>query len=141
MFISSFLHNIDKKGRVFIPAKLREDLGEHFYVSISIDGQQCLNILTEESWRELQERIDALPMLQKKEVRRTIGPMTIDAECDAQGRVLLPPHLREYAGLTDSAYIVGTYDSAEIWSKENWESRKNTLTPDNIASRMANIDF
>ena len=141
MFISSYLHNVDKKGRVFIPAKLRDGLGDKFYISIPVDGQPCLVIYTSDAWNSFNEKIEALPMFQKLAVNRIIGPNTVDVECDSQGRVLIPQHLRSFASLDDSAYIVGTGETIEIWSKDVWDKKQSEMTLDQISSTLSKIDF
>lgn len=141
MFSGSFLHNIDKKGRIFIPAKMREDLGVGFVLSVPIDGEHCLSVCTTEHRRSLQEKIDQLPMVKRKALNRAFGPLTVEIECDVQGRILIPPLFREYAGLGDSAYIVGTNDEIEIWDKDSWEKKREQLCSESIAELVGSIDF
>ena len=138
-FVGSYLHNVDKKGRIFIPAKFREELGERFYIALPIDGQQCLSIYPAERWEEIQRRIDALPLMQQVKVQRQFVPMASEVECDAQGRVLIPQILRAYAHIEESAYVNGTNSTIEIWNKDNWEA--NMSDPTGIASIMEQYLF
>lgn len=140
-FVGSHLHNVDKKGRIFIPAKFREGLGERFYIALPLDGQECLSIYPNERWEEIQNRISALPLMQQVEVQRQFVPMATDAECDAQGRVLIPNILRTYARIEESAYIIGTNNTIEIWSKDAWEKKMSTMTPNSFASVMSKYLF
>ena len=141
MLIGEFLHNIDKKGRVFVPAKLREDLGERFVVSRGLDGAHCLAIYAPAEWEKLKERIAGLSYVNAKKLQRFLFSGATELESDAQGRVLLPQNLREYAGLEDSAYIIGASDRVEIWSRAEWEKQREEMTSENIAELMQSIDF
>lgn len=135
-FVGSYLHNVDKKGRIFIPAKFREGLGDGFYIALPIDGQECLTIYPMERWEEIQRRIDALPIMQQVVVQRQFVAMAAEAECDAQGRVLIPSILRSYAHIEDSAYVVGTNSTIEIWAKDSWDQRMSEMSSASFASVM-----
>ena len=93
-----FRHSIDTKGRLFIPARLRDELGEHFTVTRGLD--KCLAIYPEAEWNVLEERIRNLPMSKARDLQRFFFSSAFDAELDSQGRILLPAVLRTYAGLT-----------------------------------------
>src|SRR5699024_5452517 len=91
-----YQHTIDSKGRIFVPAKLREQLGSEFYVTISMD--KCLSLYSGESWKQFSERVNAMTYVQQRRMR----PLFVYAsrlELDAQGRILLPQNLRSFAGL------------------------------------------
>ena len=138
-FGGSYLHNVDKKGRIFIPAKFREGLGERFYIALPIDGQKCLSIYPAERWEEIQRRIDALPLMQQVKVQRQFVPMASEVECDSQGRVLIPQVLRNYAHIEESAYVNGTNSTIEIWNKNDWEAGMSD--PSGIAEVMEQYLF
>lgn len=140
-FVGSHLHNVDKKGRIFIPAKFREGLGDGSYIALPIDGQACLTIYPKERWDEIQRRIDALPVMQQVVVQRQFVAMASEAECDGQGRILIPSMLRAYAHLDDRAYVVGATTTIEIWSQSVWEEKLNAMTPENYASVMKQFLF
>ena len=141
MLFGEFRHNIDKKGRVFIPAKLREGLGERFVVCMGFDGNHCLFIYSAEEWQKLDEKIQAMPTMKSRKIRRFIYSGAVELECDAQGRALIPQKLREYAKLEGGAAIVGVSNHVEIWNQELWEEENADNTPENIASLMEELDF
>ena len=99
-------HNLDAKGRLFIPAKLREELGEVFYVTVS--HEKCLWAYPHETWQALQERVNALSMLEQGRMRALFA-YAAKCEPDSQGRILLPQNLRDFAGLTKSVTVVGAW--------------------------------
>lgn len=132
-------HSIDAKGRLFIPAKLREKLGSTFYVTISMD--ECLAAYSLETWQGIQDKFDALPLSKARKVR----PLFANAarcELDAQGRILLPAKLRNFAGITKNVTVIGVSNHAEIWDSEKWNALENEeLTPENIAAAMEELGF
>lgn len=141
MLFGEFRHNVDKKGRIFIPAKLREGLGERFVVCMGFDGNHCLFVYSAEEWQKLDEKIQAMPTMKSRKIRRFIYSSAVELECDAQGRVLIPQKLREYAQLNGAAAIVGVSNHVEIWSGDQWEEENAENTPENIAALMEELDF
>ena len=105
-----YRHSIDVKGRLFIPAKLREELGERFTVTRGLD--KCLAIYPENEWNILEERIRALPMSKARDLQRFFFSSAFDAELDSQGRILLPAGLRKFAEITKEAVITGVSGNA-----------------------------
>ena len=106
-----FSHNIDAKGRLFIPASLRKELGQTFHITVGQD--RCLSArLKELSYNEVKKL-------------RALFAYAADCEPDSQGRILIPAKLREYAGLTKEVVVVGSFDRAEIWSAERWAAIEN----------------
>ncbi len=112
-----YAHNIDAKGRLFIPARLREELGQSFHVTIGMD--HCLSIYSNESWDAFMEKLRDLPYSKAKALR-VLSANAVDCEPDAQGRILIPAKLREYAGLQKEVVVIGSFDRAEIWNAERW---------------------
>lgn len=112
-----YAHNIDAKGRLFIPARLREELGQTFHVTIGLD--HCLSIYSDENWNILVEKIHEMPY-NKARGLRVLSANAVDCEPDAQGRILIPAKLREYAGLQKEVVVIGSFDRAEIWNAERW---------------------
>ena len=110
-------HNIDAKGRLFIPARLREELGQTFHVTVGLD--HCLSIYSDESWATFTDKVRALPYSKAKALRPLFAN-AVDCEPDAQGRILIPTKLREYAGLQKEVVVIGSFDRAEIWNAERW---------------------
>lgn len=112
-----YAHNIDAKGRLFIPARLREELGQTFHVTIGLD--HCLSIYSDENWNVLVEKIHEMPY-NKARGLRVLSANAVDCEPDAQGRILIPAKLREYADLQKEVVVIGSFDRAEIWNAERW---------------------
>lgn len=119
-----YAHNIDAKGRLFIPAKLREELGQTFHVTIGLD--HCLSIYSNESWDAFMDKLRDLPYSKAKALR-VLSANAVDCEPDAQGRILIPAKLRQYADLQKEVVVIGSFDRAEIWSADRW-AREETLT-------------
>lgn len=120
MLMGEYKHNIDGKGRLIIPAKLREDLGDHFVITRGLDG--CIFGYPEESWELVQEKLKKLPMA-KKEARaytRFFYSSASEVEIDKQGRINLPQSLIDYAHLTKACRIIGVSERIEIWDEEHW---------------------
>ena len=121
MFLGQYLHTIDEKGRLTIPAKFRGSLSAGLVITRWLD--RCLVIYPMETWRVLRERIASLPMTDRdaRDFRRLVYAGATDTVPDGQGRVNIPQPLREYAGLDGQAVIVGCDSYIEIWSPEAWE--------------------
>jgi len=139
VLIGEYAHSLDTKGRVNFPAKLREGLGAHFFITKGLDG--CLFVYPEEEWKVLEEKIRQLPMSKGRKLQRFFFAGAAELEPDKQGRVLIPPSLREYAGLDRDVMIVGTLVRAEIWDKQRWEDSCSELTADMVAEAMDELEF
>ncbi len=120
MLIGEYQHSIDEKGRVFMPSKLREDLGVKFIVTRGIGN--CLFVFSMDEWQTLSAKLKTLPLTDRsaQEFLRTFYAGACECEPDKQGRVLLPQRLRDHANLTGEAVIIGVMSRVEIWSKEDW---------------------
>ena len=112
-----YAHNIDAKGRLFIPARLREELGQTFHVTVGMD--HCLSIYSDESWAAFTDKVRSLPYSKAKALRPLFAN-AVDCEPDGQGRILIPAKLREYADLQKEVVVIGIFDRAEIWNAERW---------------------
>jgi len=134
-----YQHSLDAKGRLFIPAKLREKLGSTFYVTISIDD--CLSAYSLDHWNVIKAKFDALPSSQSRRMRQ----LFVNAACcelDGQGRILLPQKLRDYVGLKKNVTIVGVSNRAEIWDSDKWAVQEaEELTKENIAAAIEELGF
>ena len=134
-----YQHTLDAKGRLFIPAKLREGLGEVFYVTISMD--ECLSAYSLENWAAFQEKYNELPMSKARRMR-PIFANAARCELDGQGRILLPQKLRDFASLKKNVTVVGVSNHSEFWDSEKWNSLEmDELTPENIAAVMEELGF
>lgn len=139
MLIGEYSHNIDAKGRVNFPAKLREGLGVRFILTKGLDG--CLFVYSEKEWAVLEEKISQLPMSKARNIQRYLFSGATEVEPDKQGRILIPATLREHAGLEKEAWIIGASNRAEIWSKERWDQACGSLDSDTIADAMDELGF
>lgn len=129
MFKGEYQHSLDDKGRLTIPAKFREGLGDDFVITRGLD--RCLFVYPRAEWEALEGRIKTLPMNQP-EVRgfvRLLYAGAIDGEPDKQGRVNLPQTLRDYAGIEKDVVITAALNRVEIWSAKNWAEYSGKLEP------------
>ncbi len=134
-----FQHNLDSKGRLSIPARLREELGNIFFVTLSMD--KCLCAYSSESWQSFTDRVNEMPYVKQRKMRPLFA-YAAKCELDAQGRILLPQNLREYAGLSKNVTVVGCNNHAEFWDSDSWnEINRIETTPENIAAVMEELDF
>lgn len=132
-------HSIDAKGRLFIPAKIKEELGEHFYVTLSME--KCLTAYSAESWDKFMEKIKAMPKVKQIKMRPLFAHAA-KCDLDGQGRILIPQNLRDFAGLTKDVTVVGTGETAEFWDSETWAKVDAVeTTPENIAEVFMELDF
>lgn len=139
MFMSEYNHTIDAKGRLIIPSKFREVLGEEFVVSKGMDG--CLYVYANDDWNAFEQKLTSLPLI-KKEARqfaRFFLAGAAQVELDKQGRILLPAALREFAGLDKDVVLVGVGSRIEIWSKEKYEAVGEDLDMDDITASMESL--
>ena len=134
-----YQHTLDNKGRIFIPAKLREELGEVFYVTLSME--RCLCVYSAESWQAFAEKVGAMPYVRQRRMRPLFA-QAARCELDAQGRTLIPQNLRAYAGLVKNVTVVGCNNHAELWDSEAWSAVfEAEATPENIAAAMEELEF
>ncbi len=139
MFLGEYEHALDAKNRIFIPAKYREELGETFVITKSVD--KCLTVYTMAEWEKLKEKLDALPGTKSRQIKRFIYANASDVQSDSQGRVLISSALREYAGIEKNAVIIGVGSYLEIWSEEEWNREKDAEVSEDIAHLMEELDF
>lgn len=122
MLTGEFNHSIDSKGRLIIPSKLRESLGERFVITKGMDG--CLFLYPENEWEAFEEKLRTLPLTNKKarDFKRFFLGSAVEGEVDKQGRVLISASLRTYANLEKEVVLTGVLDKVEIWSKDAWDA-------------------
>jgi MraZ protein len=141
LLIGEFEHSIDTKGRLVLPAKIKDDLGKEFIVTKGLDG--CLFGYSLAEWSKFEEKLKALPLTNKitRDFVRFFLSGAVEEETDKQGRFLLPANLREYASLTKDAVIIGVGTRIEIWDKKKWieYNSEENLSVDSIAEKMTEI--
>jgi len=119
--IGIHIHNIDEKGRLAIPSRIRAELGEPFYITCLTSN--CLSVYSKDEWEKFTDKLNAIPQSDVKAQRnvRIICSSSFKCEPDKQGRVLLPQLLREKVGIVKEAVMIGASNRSEIWAKEKWE--------------------
>ena len=134
-----YQHSLDSKGRLFIPAKLRDELGEVFFVTLSME--RCLCAYSSENWQAFSDKVNAMPYVKQRKMRPLFAHAA-RCELDSQGRALIPQNLREYAGLTKAVTVVGSNNHAELWDSDSWQAIfQLETTPENIAAVMEELEF
>ena len=124
MFFGEFQHSLDDKGRVILPAKFRDQLADGAFITSEIDG--CLAVWAPEDFeaRAREMRDKARGGAADRQVARAFFSGTVEAPPDRQGRVGIPTHLRDFAGLTEKVVITGQFDRIEIWDAARWQQEK-----------------
>ena len=139
MLLGEYEHTIDAKGRLAMPAKLRESLGGKFIITKGLDG--CLSIYPMDDWEAFEKKLRALPLTNKN--ARTFSRFFVAGatmcELDKQGRILVPQTLREFAGLEKDVVLTGNLNRIEVWSKEKWSENCNYDDMDSIAESMQDM--
>ena len=125
MFYGEYIHTIDRKGRLILPAKFREvskaNFIEKFFVTRGLDS--CLFMFAEEEWRSQENKFKAMPFTkqQSRTFNRLYFSGAMEITADKQGRLLLPQYLKDFAGIKREVILVGVSNRIEIWSKDKWE--------------------
>ena len=136
MFMGEFNHTVDTKGRIIVPSKLREELGEQFVVTVGLDG--CLFVYPLGEWELFVEQLKTLPgQADGRRLQRYFMSLAADCEVDKQGRFLIPAKLREIAGLDKDVVFAGVINKIELWSKEKWDEINNFDNMDDVAESMS----
>ena len=142
MFRGSFEHSVDTKGRVSVPSKFRDLLAERYdgKMVLVMDFDQCLTVYPLEEWEKIEEKIKALPAMRKevKDFVRRVYSTATECELDKQGRILIPPALRENAGINKNVLLVGIINKIEIWDRAAWGAR-SSQNGDTIGEALASL--
>ena len=118
-------HTIDGKGRMFLPSKFRLELGEKVYLTRSVDKCGC--IYPVEEWKKFIAKLDELPPIRARDVKRSLCASANETDVDSQGRVLIPQQLRDLAGLQKSVVVIGVGEKAEIWDVDAYNEYKKGM--------------
>lgn len=141
MFIGEYSHAIDEKGRVSLPAKFRRNAAEGVVVTRGFD--HCLFVYPRKEWQAMAQKLASLPISQKKNraMARLMLAGARDEQLDAQGRIILPGYLREYASIAKHVTIAGLYNRMEIWDEDTWNDykAKTEAAGDDIAESMGDL--
>lgn len=139
MFMGEYRHNIDEKGRLIVPAKFRESLGKEFVVTKGID--KCLFVYPLSEWMTIEEKFRQANTTNAsaRKFARFFFAGACNVEMDKQGRILLPPQLREFANLSKDIVTVGVLNRVEIWDKSTWDGTNTFDDMDEVAEQMAEL--
>ncbi|MCL5011952.1 MAG: division/cell wall cluster transcriptional repressor MraZ [Patescibacteria group bacterium] len=141
MFLGEFKHSIDPKGRMAIPAKFRSQLDGGAVITRGLD--HCLFVFPQKEWESLAQKLITLPLAQSgsRAFVRLMLSGAGDVEFDAQGRILIPEHLRTYARLEKNAVVTGLYNRIEVWNESEWKSYKTRTEreSDEIAEQLGEL--
>ena len=142
MFRGSFEHSVDSKGRVSVPSRFREILAERYEgrLVLTKDYDNCVMAYPLEEWERVEDKIKALPQSQKevRDYMRFVFSNAAECELDRQGRILIPPSLREGARISKAVMVVGMLNKMEIWDRAAWEARKSQ-TGDKIGEVLSTL--
>lgn len=143
MFTGEYQHTVDEKGRLIMPAKYRETLGEQFMITKGLDN--CLFVYSQSEWKTLEEKLKNLPFTNRdaRAFARFFFSGAMECETDKQGRILISGNLREYAKITKDVNIIGVGTRIEIWSKEIWEgySQETEVKYEELAEKMVDLNL
>ncbi len=138
MLIGEYEHSLDVKGRLIMPAKLRENVGEKFIITKGLDG--CLFGFSMEEWTHFEEKLKSLPLTNKnaRDFVRFFLSGAVECEIDKQGRFLIASNLRMYASMEKEVVIIGVGTRIEFWSKDKWIKYNNSeyISADELAENM-----
>ena len=139
MFMGEYNHTVDAKGRLIVPSKFREQLGDEFVVTKGLDG--CLFVYENTEWKALEEKLHALPLTNAnaRKISRFFLAGATTCEVDKQGRILLPAVLRDFAKIEKDAVLVGVGSRIEIWSRDVWNQSNTYDDMDEIAENMEGL--
>lgn len=141
MLFGEYSHNIDVKGRLAIPAKLRDALGDKVVITKGLDG--CLFVYDMQEWQKLEEKLSTMPMTRKnsRDFVRFLFSGACETEFDKQGRVSLPANLRQHASLDKDCVIIGVGRRAEIWDAAKWTAYNEATAEDvgALAEELADL--
>ena len=139
MLLGRYEHTVDTKGRVSVPARFREDLGERFVITRGLDN--CLALYSLNEWAVLAEKVKALPMAQARTIQRYLFTGAYETEIDAQGRMVIPQNLRTFAGIPKDVDIAGLSNRAEVWDREAFDKSESSVSADDVVELMSQLGF
>ena len=141
MFMGQYYHTIDAKGRLIIPSRFREVLGDEFVVSKGMDG--CLYMYAYDDWNAFAQHLTSLPLVDKeaREFARYFLAGATSVEVDKQGRILIPANLRDFAGLDKDVVLAGVGSRVEIWSKESWDVSDSQVDIEQVTKGMKRLNL
>ncbi len=139
MFMGEYNHTVDAKGRLIVPSKFRELLGEEFVITKGLDG--CLFMYSSEEWNSIEAKFREVSQFSKdaRKFARFFFASAAVCEVDKQGRVLISAVLREFAGIEKEVVLAGVVNRIEIWSKDRWQETSAYDDVEEVAEHMASL--
>ncbi len=137
--MGTYFHNMDVKGRMNFPVKIREIIGDLFVITKGLDG--CLFVYSSDEFQKLVAKINDLPLSKSRNMKRFFLSGAVELEVDKLGRIVIPQHLREHANLLKETVVIGASDKAEIWAKENWDKFNEDFSENDMLDAMDEIGF
>ncbi|MDD7294342.1 MAG: division/cell wall cluster transcriptional repressor MraZ [Oscillospiraceae bacterium] len=138
--IGTYYHNMDAKGRMNFPTKLREQLGSPFYVTKGLDAH-CLTVYSATEWEQLAQKVAAIPETKGAQIKRWLFSGAGEIVPDKQGRILIPQDWRQFAGLEKDVVVIGANNKAEIWDRTSWEAANAAVDLDEMMSVLSALGF
>ncbi|HEX6140411.1 MAG TPA: division/cell wall cluster transcriptional repressor MraZ [Candidatus Limnocylindria bacterium] len=137
-----FRHTLDDRGRIAVPARFRQRLGQGATLARWLD--RCLGLFPQDEWEELAAKLRSLPLTnpRAREFARFMSSGAVEVELDRQGRVLVPGYLREYAGIGDGeVVVVGALNRLELWAPSAWQPYRTRIEnePEALAEHLADL--
>lgn len=139
MFCGEYSHNLDAKKRIILPSKLREQLGDGVVMTKSVD--RCVALYPVERWNAFTAKLDSLPDIETRQVKRFLYSAAFETSVDGQGRILIAPNLCDYASLTKSVKVIGVGDHIEIWDDALWAEENSSENTADIANVLIKLGF
>ena len=140
VFVGEYRHNLDSKGRLSVPVKLREKLGAEFVMCRSFD--KCIMIHPMESWQAFAEKRSQLQVVEDRNIKRYFFSGALPTSLDGQGRVIIPQYFRDYAGIDKNVVLIGNNTHLELWDEANWDAELSTgLQSEDIMARLIELGF
>ncbi len=141
MFFGEFEHSLDSKGRLTIPSKFKDELAGGIVITRGLDG--CLWAFTREEWNKVTSKLASLSMgnISARKFKRFMSASASESIPDRNGRVIIPPRLREYAGIEKEVVVTGAMEKLEIWSPQRWAEEQSSVTenPEDLAAQLADL--
>ena len=139
MFVGEYNHTMDAKGRIFMPAKMRDGLSEQFYIARGID--KCICIYPESEWQKISEKFSSYSQTDTRHARRSVFSSADCGTLDSQGRLMLASKYQQYAGLGKDVVVVGNNTCIEIWSTEGWAEEQKYFDNELVEKELIGLGF
>ncbi len=139
LLTGTYYHNLDSKSRLILPARLKADLGERFYITRWLDD--CLVVFSAAEWQKICERVKDLPVGRSRDVQRFLFANAVEMEPDSHGRIVIPQELRTHSGIDKEVAIIGVMNRAEIWDKQRWLDKSESMSIDMLEDKMIDLDI